>query len=270
MLARDALLEGELLVGEAALEAMRDHARSAFPNEAVGFVWADGSYQPQANVYEDSTKGARVDLAVLQAALTSGDLRAYFHSHPNGPDCPSEQDMRSQIELDVPWIICSATETATLPPFAFGDQLTNPAPLVGRPFRHGVTDCYAAVRAWGLQERGVLLPEYPRQWEWWLPKQEVVDEQVVQAIPPLDLYRQYFAEAGFRQIDFAEVRAGDCWLAQIRSKVPNHAGVYIGDGLAFHHATTRLAYDPARLSKREPITRWQQHITHWLRRDDWC
>lgn len=249
---------------------MRDHARAAFPEEAVGFLMSDGSYAPQANICEEPTKGARVDPAVLAGVLDAGTLRAYFHSHPNGPDCPSEQDMRSQVELDVPWIICSATETASLPPFAFGDQLTDPSPLVGRPFRHGVTDCYAAIRAWGRQERGVLLPDYPRQWEWWLPQTKVEDGEVVQVAPAGDLYRQNFADAGFHQIDHTEVRPGDVWLAQVRSSVPNHAGVYIGDGLAFHHPTSRLAYDPARLSKREPLARWQRMITHWLRRDDWA
>jgi cell wall-associated NlpC family hydrolase len=168
--------------------------------------------------------------------------------------------MRSQVELEVPWIICSATETASLPPFAWGDQLEDPAPLVGRPFRHGVTDCYAAIRAWGQRERGVLLPDYPRQWEWWL---EGVNGDK-------DMYRRNFADAGFREIDASEVRVGDVWLAQVRSPVPNHGGVYIGDGLAYHHPSSLLASDPTRLSKREPIARWQRHITHWLRRDDWC
>lgn len=257
MLAKDALLNGKPLASAKALDAMRDHAREAFPQEAIGFLLKNGSYVPQINIHPEPEKGARVAPKLLKEAMVKGDLRALFHSHPNGPDCPSEQDMRAQVELDVPWIICSANESATLHPFAFGDQLTNPAPLVGRPFRHGVTDCYAGIRAWGLETYGVLIPDYPRQWEWWLDGDS-------------DLYQQNFKNAGFYQIDVSEVRAGDVWLAQVRSPVPNHGGVYIGDGLAFHHPSSMLASDPARLSKREPIARWQQHITHWLRRDDWC
>jgi proteasome lid subunit RPN8/RPN11 len=256
MLARDALLDGEPLASVAALEAMRDHARAAYPEEAVGFLMSDGCYHPQENICPEPTRGARVDPNLLATVLSANTLRAYFHSHPNGPDCPSEQDMRSQIELDVPWIICSATDSASLPPFAWGDMLVDPSPLVGRPFRHGVTDCYAAIRAWWLAERGVLLPEVPRQWEWWL---DGVDGDK-------DLYRRYFAGAGFHEIDASEVLPGDCWLAQVRASVPNHAGVYIGEGLTFHHPSSALASDPARLSKREPVARWQRHITHWLRR----
>jgi proteasome lid subunit RPN8/RPN11 len=254
MLAIDAMLDGEKLVTEDAVGAMREHTIAAYPCEAVGFLLSDGSYRPMENVSDDPEVGARVNSELLAEAMTSGSLRAFFHSHPNGPDCPSEQDMRSQIELDVPWIICSGNETATLPPFAFGDQLTDPSPLVGRPFRHGVTDCYAAIRAWWLAERGVLLPDYPRQWEWWLDGES-------------DLYQRNFADAGFRSIDSSEVQPGDVWLAQVRAPVPNHAGVYLGDGLAFHHPSSQLAFDPARLSKREPVARWQRHITHWLRRD---
>jgi len=257
MLLRDALLDGQPLANMGAIEAMRDHARAAYPEEAVGFLMQDGSYAPQANIYSEPARGGRVNPDDLGAVIRAGTLRAFFHSHPDGPDCPSEQDMRSQVELDVPWIICSANASATLPPFAWGDTLVDPSDLVGRPFRHGVTDCYATIRAWYQRERGVLLPDFARQWEWWL---EDTDGDK-------DLYRRYFAEAGFRQIDQSEVERGDVWLAQIRSNVPNHAGVYLGDGLALHHPSSMLASDPARLSKREPIAKWQRHITHWLRRD---
>ncbi len=257
MLARHALLNDEPLASEEALEAMRQHARGAYPQEAVGFLLSDGSYEPKMNVFQEPELGACVHPDELTAVLKAGTLRAYFHSHPDGPDCPSQQDMMSQVELDVPWIICSATETASLPPFAWGDMLTDPSPLIGRSFRHGTTDCYAAIRAWGLSAYGVLLPDFPRQWEWWLDGES-------------DLYRNHFSDAEFYEIEQSEVRAGDVWLAQVRSPVPNHAGVYIGDGLAFHHPSSMLASDPSKLSKREPLARWQRHITHWLRRDDWC
>ncbi len=257
MLARDALLGKEPLATNDALEAMRAHAVEVYPNEAVGFLLSNGTYEPKDNVCDHPELGALVRPKELASVLKAGTLRAFYHSHPNGPDCPSKQDMASQQELDVPWIICSTNGIASLPPFAFGDQLTDPSPLVGRPFRHGVTDCYAAARAWGQAERGVLLPDFPRQWEWW-------------ADGATNLYLDFFTEAGFYQIDAEEVRPGDCWLSQIRSPVPNHGGVYIGDGLTFHHVSSALASDPGKLSKREPIGRWQPYITHWLRRDDWC
>ncbi len=255
MLARDALLGDEPLATAEALDAMRQHAVEAYPNEAVGFLLTDGTYSPQENICSEPTKGATVDPKKLLKVLKAGTLRAFFHSHPDGPDCPSRQDMLSQAEQEVPWIICSANAEASLPPFAFGDELTNPAPLIGRPFRHGVTDCYAAIRAWAKQERGVELPDFPRNWEWWLDGES-------------DLYRDYFGTAGFYPIEAHEVRPGDGWLAQIRSPVPNHAGLYIGDGLVFHHVSSALASDPARLSKREPLGRWQPYITQWVRRDD--
>lgn len=257
MLAVDAMLGDEPLASPEAIEAMRAHAIEDYPNEAVGFLLNDGRYERQQNVCSDPTVGAAVHPDVLRKALVKGSLRAFFHSHPDGPDCPSKQDMLSQQEQEIPWIICSANASASMAPFAFGDQLVNPAPLIGRPFRHGVTDCYAAIRAYGQEEYGVLLPEFPRQWEWWLDGMS-------------DMYRQGFEQAGFHAIDATEVRPGDCWLAQIRAPVPNHAGVYIGEGLTFHHVSSSLASDPAKLSKREPLGRWQPYITHWLRRDDWC
>ena len=122
---------------------------------------------------------------------------------------------------------------------------------MGRGFRHGVTDCYSLIRDYYRLERDVVLPEFPRDWEWWCNEQ--------------DLYRDGFGKAGFERLVDVDLRPGDVFLAQIRSGVPNHGGVYLGDGLALHHLAARLPVDATRLSRREPIDRWMKFISHWLR-----
>lgn len=258
MRAADArLLDGSPLMNEGAIAAFRAHAIECYPNECIGFVVASGDYLGFENVSPDPTRTAFPPRGTVPALLSTGNLRALCHSHPNGLDCPSEPDMRQQGELLVPFVLCATNGEATTEPFAWGDQLLDDAPLVGRPFRHGVTDCYSLVRAYFRQERDVLLPDYPRNWEWW--QDQTSGEK--------DLYRRFFVEAGFRQIDASEVVPGDCFLAAIRSEVPNHAGVVLDAGLALHHSTASRAVDPSRLSKREPLARLAPFVTHWVRRD---
>lgn len=258
MLAANASLrDGTALADGAAWEALRLHALAEYPRECIGLINRAGQYIPIANTAPDPLRFAVPEKAAIGRALSTGDLRAMCHSHPDGPDCPSETDMRTQEELEVPFVIIATNGQACAPPFAWGDDLLDVDDLVGRTFRHGVRDCYALIRVWWERERGILLPDYPRSWDWW--SANTTGEK--------DLYRRYFRDAGFREIDQSQVREGDVWLAAIRSDVPNHAGIYLDGGLALHHPSSGLPCDPGRLSKRESIARWTPWITHWLRRD---
>ena len=104
------------------------------------------------------------------------------------------------------------------------------APLVGREFSHGVLDCYSLCRDWYFRERGVMLPDFERHDKWWDDGHS-------------DLYTEHFAEAGFVEIDRKAIQPGDAVLMQVQSKnlVPNHAAIYIGDGLILHHLYGRLS-----------------------------
>lgn len=255
------LAGGEPLMMAEAVEMLREHAREAFPQESLGYVAPDGSYQRLVNVSPSPERSAYAEPSLLRDLYVGGQVRALVHSHPGGPDCPSENDMRAQIEMEVPFILVSTDGSATTEPFAWGDQLLDERPLVGRSFRHAVEDCYDLIRSFVQQEEGVLLPNYPRNWEWW-----------AEATPgEKNLYARYFADAGYRTIDQSEVRHGDVWLAVVGRQAlatytPNHAGVFLEGGLALHHASSGLPHDPGRLSKREPMARWMPYVSHWLRR----
>lgn len=241
----------------AALAAFKADALARWPHEACGLLTAAG-YVPCRNIAADPL----IDFRLPEVDFVAhGPVAAVLHSHTHhrnakgavvlgGLDWPSLADQISQAATSVPWGISVVTASAdgaadhVTDPFFFGDGL-EPLDLVGRPFRHAVTDCYALVRDWWLTQ-GIALPNFPRDETWWLSGG--------------DLYRDHFAEVGFAPIDPSEARAGDCFLAQIHSRVPNHAGVYLGDGLILHHAQGTL-------SRRDPLSRWQRHITHWLRHE---
>lgn len=221
------------------IEAAKQHAMSKYPEEAVGLVVA-GRYVPQINTSNDPQNGFSINDA---AWLAQGGVEGVIHSHPDGPDCPSALDMSGQVSSGVPWgiVVCNNADSAT-EPFFFGDGVPIP-PLVGRSFRHGVTDCYSIIRDWYRLERKITLPDFSRNWEWWKKGD--------------DMYRVLYTKAGFERHNEPPI-VGDVFLAQVRSTIPNHGGVYLGNGLILHHLQNQL-------SRREPIGDKGKMITHWLR-----
>ncbi|WP_164135405.1 NlpC/P60 family protein, partial [Stenotrophomonas maltophilia] len=74
-------------------------------------------------------------------------------------------------------------------------------------------------------ELGINLPNYNRIDGWW-------DNGG-------NLYVDNFEDAGFYPVK--DLKIGDMIVMQINANVPNHAGVYLGDGLTGHHLYGRLS-----------------------------
>ncbi len=234
-------------------EEIKQAAIKNYPYEFCGVITKSKGFYSVKNVSDSPDNSFRIDKKALAKAYKE-ELLAIVHSHPNGPNCPSKVDMIAQEDTGVVWVIVTTDgETASMP-FLFGKQAPIP-PLVGRAFRHGVTDCYSLIKDYYFLEKNIVLPIGQRDWEWWYKEGE-------------DLYTKNFKNAGFRVIQQHEVIKGDVFLAQLRSKTPNHGGVYIGDGLILHHLSSSNAMDITRLSAREPLNRWQNFITHWLRYEE--
>ena len=245
-------------------DAMEAHALEAFPGEAFGAVFGSRDrpvYRPVAEVADDSRAGFRVDEAALRrledahgALLAAVRTRSSTAARKEDVDpllfIPSAAEMRAQAALAVPFGVVVCDRSRRIDRFWFGDQCPS-LPLLGRPFRHGVTDCYSLIRDYYRQGRNVLLPDYPRDWNWW--------------VEGLDLYRAGFEEAGFRIIDPADAADADAVMFRMRSRVPNHAAVLLGDGWMLHHPASVRPYDPLRVSYREPLGRWKRHVVYWLR-----
>jgi proteasome lid subunit RPN8/RPN11 len=241
-----------------ALAAAQVHAIAEFPKESCGIL-ASGVYTPCVNVAVDPLNDfaiAGVDqVAVLESGKT---IEAFIHSHPNGQRYPSDVDMRGQITSAKPWIIIATDGADCYEPTLWGDQLPIPE-LIGRPFMHGVTDCFSLIRdAFRLGKEGmaaidckewpfdpVVFKDVPRSDAWWDDKS-------------LDLYADGMVVNGFKPISRDEVRVGDGFLMAIKSKTHNHAGLYLGDNLILHHL-------PARLSRREPAGLWARAADLWVR-----
>lgn len=218
----------------------KEHARSAFPKESCGLIVKD-RYIPCSNSSDEPPDRFKISMEeFVRVSKEHGPVLAVVHSHVNGPDYPSKLDMESQMAMNVPWGIIVVKPGYVAEPFWFGDGVPVP-PLLERPFRWGVTDCYALVRDWYRLSFDMHLPNFPREDEWWLNGG--------------NMFEDCYEEAGFVRLDGKRLpeKPGDVVVGKIYSKVPNHCGVYEGDGLMLHHLGNRL-------SERVPVEPWAKFI----------
>ncbi len=228
---------------------VREHALAEFPRESCGLVAivkGRERYLPCRNEAETPSEHFVLCPQDWAKAEDLGEIIAVVHSHPNASAKASEADRVACESSGLPWHIVSvlsdcgdapeAGEIATIEPTGYQ------APLVGRPFAHGVLDCYSLVRDWFEREMEIELPDFERRDLWWERGG--------------DLYMQNFSAAGCSPFVGAP-RRGDIILMQVRAKVVNHAAVYLGDGLMLHHLYGRL-------SSRDVYGGYWQEVTRMI------
>lgn len=207
---------------------IRAHATARYPEESCGLVVVERGktkYIACANASERPMEDFAISAQEFAAAEDRGEILCIVHSHPNAPCRPSMGDKVSCESHRKPFLIVEVGADGA------GDMSWNEphgyeAPLIGRPFVHGVLDCYSLVQDWYAREFKIVLPEFERQELWWKKGD--------------DLYMQHYADAGFSPIKGA-INYGDVILMQMQSDVTNHGGVYIGDGQIVQHIYNRLS-----------------------------
>jgi proteasome lid subunit RPN8/RPN11 len=222
------------------------HAADEFPREACGLLAIHKgreTYVPCRNI------GVGTDQFVIHPedyvrADRLGEIVGVFHSHPNLTAEPSQADKVACEATALPWFIVSypSGQWHEMQPSGYI------APLVGRAWAHGILDCYSVIRDWYRAERGIDLPNFDRFDEWWKRGQ--------------NLYLDNFGSAGFEAlgaVQSQDMDVGDVLLMQVASPVPNHAAIYLGDGLILHHLQGRLS------SRDVYGGYWQKITTHILR-----
>jgi len=220
------------------------YAQAEDPLEACGLIVViDGAQQfrPCLNLADEPELDFLLDPDAYRAAEDAGEVVALFHSHPATPPEPSDADRLSCEASGLPWLIANPkTEAwAELEPNGYR------APLIGRPWVWGVSDCWTLVRDW-YAEQGHSLPDWPR------PRTPAEFE----AAP---LFADLWREAGFVEIDPADIAEGDAVLMAIGNHILNHVGVYVGEQMMLHHLRGRL-------SSRDLYGGWLQKQTGWVGR----
>lgn len=200
------------------LAAIRAHAVAEYPRECCGLIIAVGrkeEYVACRNISESPGEQFRLAAEDWALAEDRGRVLAVVHSHPDDDARFTEPDRIACEASGVPWVVVSVRDRVALDIAAMSPTGWI-APLLERPFFHGILDCYTLIRDWYAREVGITLLDFDRSDDWWHKGQ--------------DLYMEGFEKASFLRIAPGEpLQYGDVVLMNVRATVANHAGVYLGD-----------------------------------------
>lgn len=229
------------------LDKLFAHAEEEAPRESCGLiaiVKGRERYFPCKNLSPDNDQFILDPLDYVRVE-NIGEIVAICHSHPVTAAVASEADKIGCEQSNLPWYITNpfTRQWSMIEPCGFK------APLIGRQWVWGITDCWSLTRDW-FMENGISLPDWER------PLTYMEFERT-------PFFDDCWKEAGFFQIDKSEIQYGDAILMTIESSKINHVGVYVGDQMLLHHIRGRL-------SSRDCYGEWLQGTTaRALRHRDW-
>lgn len=226
-------------------EEIAAHAAKEYPREACGLLVRIGDvlrYIACRNIAEGKDNFI-IDPKDYAACARMGEIAGVVHSHPDARPEPSQGDLVACEASGLPWHIYAHP----LGEWGYCQPSGYEAPLYGRVWTHGILDCYTLIQDWYKREKGIILPDFERNHEWWNRGENI--------------YVENFKKAGFRRIIDQPPQHGDVLLMQVLAKVPNHGAIYLEGDFIAHHLYNRLS----------TLEVWggyyRKHTTHILRHE---
>lgn len=209
------------------LKYVIEHAKKEYPKESCGYIAADKNsslkYIPCTNIARQPRKDFRIDpVDYMDIIFQYSAPIMLVHSHPDGKAKPSLADMESCNANAIPWFIITYPEKDSCIVMPENKNF-----LLGRAYVYGIMDCFTIVRDF-YKLYDIDIPNYYREDDFWNHGYSQY----------LDLYENN----NFERVEGIEnLQFGDLVLFNIKCDLPNHAGIYIGNGTLLHQPQSRLS-----------------------------
>ena len=221
-------------------EAALIHAKDQDPKESCGLVLnikGKQKYFPCRNLSMNDNQCFMIDPEDYVRADNLGQIISVVHSHPLTNPNPSQADLIECEKSGLEWhIVNPKTEE-----WSYCKPKGYKAPLLGRQYVFGVTDCWSLVRDWYKEEKNIELRDWQRP-----ATHEDFNED--------PMFERCAWRTGFRKLrNDEQLEVGDLIFMSIMGKGLNHVAVFLGNEVLHHLAD--------RLSCREPYSEWLQKCT---------
>tara|TARA_R100001480_G_scaffold672_2_gene1830 strand:- start:1023 stop:1724 length:702 start_codon:yes stop_codon:yes gene_type:complete len=216
-------------------DAALAHAKDQDPKESCGLllnIKGKERYFPCKNLSMTAFQCFIIDPEDYIRADNTGDIIAVVHSHPVTPPVASQSDKVACEQSGLVWhIVNPKTESwGYLKPTGYK------APILGREWAWGITDCYTLVRDWYKEKLNINLIDWHRP-------------TTLEDFNKDPMFEKCAEETGFRELNPDEkLINGDLLFMSIFSNNLNHVAIFV-DGDVLHHLTDRL-------SCIEPYSEW--------------